>query len=185
MAFLLALALWSGCATSGVAPTATPVAVTTPAPPARSLVDLGEIKRLLNEVGQRAEGPVRFLEFTVTEGHFEIQVQDPKKPENADSYQFRSGGKLEKIPLRTNGATAQQLTEASIPLEKLKLDSLPTLLAAAESKAKGLEGRRPATMLVHRAPNGTPEWDVFVTGSRRTVDVSASLDGKINSIAVR
>ena len=70
------------------------------------------MKKLLAEVERQAGKPFRFLELRASQAYFEVQVQDPLKPENADSYQRRSDTPLRKVPLRTSGASAEVLTQS-------------------------------------------------------------------------
>lgn len=178
---LLLCFLLAGC---GAAPPVTPTPVTA-APQVANFVDEKELKRLLNEVEKEAGKPFRFLELRVSKGYFEVQVQDPSKPENADSYQSRNDVALRKAPLRTSGASAQVLTQSSIPIRDLKIDALPKLLQAAEKEAKDLEGRQDPNMLINRGMKGDPEWNLYVSGSRKTVHVRATLSGKILSVEKR
>ena len=165
-----------------------PPPATTPTPqqqPANNLMDEKEMKKLLVEVQRQAGKPFRFLELRAGKAYFEVQVQDPMKPENADSYQCRSGTPLRKVPLRTSGASAEVLTQSSMPIGDLKLEALPALMQAAEKQEKDLEGRQDPTILIKRGMKGDPEWNLYLPGSRKTVHVVATLSGKILSIDSR
>lgn len=140
------------------------------------------MKKLLAEVERQAGKPFRFLELRASQAYFEVQVQDPLKPENADSYQRRSDTPLRKVPLRTSGASAEVLTQSSMPIGDLKLESLPSLLQAAEKQARDLEGRKEPNILIRRGMKGEPEWNLYLPGSRKTVHVRATLGGKILSV---
>lgn len=176
--FFLCLFL-AGC--SSAPPLSTPVS-STPVQRVENFLDERELKRLVAEVEQQAGKPFRFLELRATRSSFELQIQDPSKPENADSYQCRSDTSLRKVPLRTSGASAQVLTQSSMPMGDLKIEALPKLLQAAEKQAKDLEGRQEPNILINRGMKGEPEWNLYVSGSRKTVHVRASLDGKILSV---
>ena len=173
--------LWLFCGCSP-APPANPSLHSTPAPSVENLMDAKEIKKQLAEVERQAGKPFRFLELRASKGYFEVQVQDPNTPENADSYQCRTDTPLRKMPLRTSGASAEVLTQSSMPVRELRIEALPSLLEAAEKQAKDLEGRQDANILINRGMKGEPEWNLYVPGSRKTVHVRATLEGKILSV---
>ena len=177
--FLLLCFLLGGCAAAPPVAPSTPVS---PAPQVENFVDEKELKKLLSEVEHLAGKPFRFVELRASKSSFEVQVQDPLKPANADSYQCRSDVALRKVPLRTSGATAEVLTQSSMPMGDLKVEALPSLLRAAEKQAKDLEGRQPPTMLIRRGMKGDPEWNLYLSGSRQIVHVRATLGGKILSV---
>ena len=179
--FSITILLLAGCsADPAVTPTVAPSPeVSRP----ETLVNVDEIHKLLQEVETKTGGPVRFLEASVNTAYFEIQVQDPKKPENVDSFQLRNG-KLESVPMKTSGA-AENITAAAMPLSDWNVAALPTLLAAVKKEGAELEGGKPPHIFVTRGTTGQPEWNVFLSGSRKTVYLTATLGGEIVTLETR
>jgi hypothetical protein len=78
-------------------------------------------------------------------------------------------------------ATGEDITASSIPLSDWNREVLPNLLQELEKRGADLEEPKHAHFLIRRAVDGTPEWTLFLSSPRRSVDMSAGLDGSIRT----
>ena len=164
-----------------------PGATASSTPEVQNFTNVDDLRRVLIEVGQQVAGPVRFLKMSAGKSYFEIEVQDPHRPDQIDTFErsLSSHGQLRKIPMKTSGASAADLSAASIPLQDVKLEALPELLKQLKQQSTEVANPRPPHFLIVRAPGGRPTWTLFQEGDRKNAELEATLDGKILKWEVR
>jgi len=98
--------------------------------------------------------PVRALEIEMSPQRIVYQVQDPKKPENVDSYELKNGVLLPPQPVQLM-LMGEPLDPKLYPLADVPLARIPELAKAALA-ALQIEDGKVLSMTVHRKFSGIP-----------------------------
>ena len=134
------------------------------------------VAQLKETVG--AEDP-NVLKLLVYESHVSIQVQDPNKPENVDSYTYRNGSLGSATPVKLIGGG--KLEENVFRLSEVNIAALPTLTEEVMGKLSDIEG---GSMVGYSIGRGLPfdkniGISPLVNSSRKSISAKADKNGKL------
>lgn len=90
-------------------------------------------------------GPLRVLVITAERDWIEFEVQDPKKPENVDMYEYRQGRLDGPRPVQLLGEG--KLEDNLFSLSEVDLTRIPAFVQAAQAKL-ALEGGKPTSLSI-------------------------------------
>jgi len=98
-----------------------------------------------------ALGEAKALEITIWVGSLnraEADIQDPAKPTNVDTYEYKAGKVGSPQPVKLTGGDATDLEANLFPLSAVAWDQLPAMFATAITEIGGAEGSTGVTHLV-------------------------------------
>jgi len=140
---------------------------------------------LASKLKAKVGGPVHILEFVLYPDHATVQVQDPKKPENVDQYDFLGGKFGDPSPVKLIGqsATASELKEASVDIGSVDFGLVPKIVKEAAAELKIEEGKVTHLVLKRNRPfSNDVLWRVYVSGPRKDGSVEYDPKGHMGKV---
>jgi hypothetical protein len=130
------------------------------------------------QLGARVSGPIRVLRVYVYPDWARFFVQDPKKPENVDAYDYRNG--LLQGPTAVQLSGGGSVSKNVFNLDDVDLSSVPRVVTAVVSKA-GLEGGTLSTLSIERRLPFSKDVRIraSVEGTRRKASGEADTKGRL------
>jgi hypothetical protein len=131
-------------------------------------------------------GAAKFLELNVYPGYAIAQIQDPKKHENVDGYELRSGSVENTGPVKFIGSkppTAKDLDFICVDGATVDWTKVPEIIKDATAKVN-VEGGHVSHLIFKRnLPfKKDPVWRVYVDGERRSGSAEYNIDGSFRKI---
>jgi hypothetical protein len=111
-------------------------------------------------------------------GMISIDLQDPGKPENIDTYTYSNGEWEIQRPVQITGH--YPLKFLLMPLDEVKFSTAKKVYDAGLEKAKTVEGAQPITHVYfnHIKEVHVKEWYLMIKGARRNYQVKFDVNGK-------
>ncbi len=130
--------------------------------------------------GGTVGGQVKFLELTVYPQYATAQIQDPRKHENVDQYELRSGEVTREGAVKFLGKppTAKDLDFVCIDAATMDFGVVPKIVKDAADRMK-YEGAHVTHLIFKRnLPfSKTPLWRVYVDGERQSGSAEYDVSG--------
>ena len=166
-----------------LAPNAQAVAAPEKAPAVDLFVDASDLTAQLRKA---VDGPVMVDELSLYRDSANLFIQDPRRKENLDSYDYRDGKLKPPEPVKLSGDYTQASLDADMfPLESIDFKLIPTMIEDAKTRLKMPEGK--VTLLTLK--KGDPDfnahearWHVSVTDVRHSGSVEYDLKGRKKSV---
>lgn len=116
-------------------------------------------------------------------GLISIDLQDPDKPENVDTYTYSNGEWQMHQPVQITGHYPLKFLLA--PLDEVKFSTAKKVYDAGVEKAKTIEGAQPITHVYFNQIKEVhvKEWYLMIKGARRSYQVK--FDAKGNLVAMK
>jgi uncharacterized RDD family membrane protein YckC len=112
---------------------------------APDLFDSDLVARTVRDVEARVGAPLSVLDLQVENGSIRLQVQDPKRPENVDQFEWRQGVLDGPRPVQLLGSG--NLAASLYPISAVDLAQIPAFTQAALAKL-GIEEARPTSLRI-------------------------------------
>lgn len=111
-------------------------------------------------------------------GIISIDLQDPNKPENVDTYTYNNGEWQMQKPVRITGNVPLKMLLA--PLDEVKFSTAKKVYDAGVKKAKTIEGIEPITHVYFNQINEVQvkEWYLMLNGARHNYQLTFDVNGK-------
>lgn len=112
-------------------------------------------------------------------GMISIQLQDPNKPENVDTYSYRNGEWQIEKPVKITGNFPLKLL--LMPLDEVKFSTAKKVYDTAVEKSKTIEGAEPITHVYFSQLKqvNVEEWYVMISGARHNYQLKFDINGKL------
>jgi hypothetical protein len=135
-----------------------------PRPPAVSYYEGTHAAEAIQQIRAKVGEPFRVMRISIDTDSVTVEVQDPKKKENVDSYQVERGELRTPEPVRLVGDTDLKTINANV-FDPAGVDwtKIPDLLREGNAKIQ-LEGRELSDISIER--------DMFADGRPIIVDVN-------------
>jgi len=168
-------------ALAALAPAARAMAAPEKAPAVDLFVDASDLTAQLRKA---VNGPVMIDELTLHRDSANLFIQDPRRKENLDSYDYRDGKLQPPEPVKLSGDYTQaSLDSDMIPLDSIDFKLIPTLIEDAKTRLKMPEGKVTVLTLKRDSEfSGEVRWHVSVTDVRHTGSVEYDLKGRKKSV---
>jgi hypothetical protein len=155
--------------------TSTPV----PMPAAEDFFESDVLTEFEPKMTEKIGGEVKALDLSVYENFVKIQVQDPQKKENVDSYDYKNGIISEPVPVRLYGGGS--LEQNLFKLKEVNLARIPELIDEAREKSQELEGAKVTHVIVKKELpfSNKVKIRVYLSGTRKSAWLVADADGKV------
>ncbi|MCF6404845.1 hypothetical protein L3C95_18240 [Chitinophaga filiformis] len=117
-------------------------------------------------------------------GMISVDLQDPDKPENVDTYTYSNGAWEIQKPVKMTGMQHFPLEMLLMPLDEVKFSTAKKVYDIAVEKSKTIEGAEPIQFVYFSQIKAVhvKEWYVMIQGARRnyriTFDVNGNLRGE-------
>lgn len=127
----------------------------------------------------------KLLKLSFYDSYAMAEVQDPKKPENVDGYNWRDGKLSPPNPVKIIGSG--KIEDNVFPLKDVNIVGLPDLTKEIMAKLKDVEG---GTMIGYTVGRGLPfSKDIHITpltnSTRKSVSSEADKDAKLKKFEVK
>jgi hypothetical protein len=141
------------------------------------------LKQLIAKVAP----PVKVYKLEINgDGKADLWIQDPRKPDLVDSYEYDHGTMSEPIPVKfEHYPSVAAVDHHIIELTTIDFQRLPSMLAAARAKL-GLPDARVSSIALERGDSSgfltfsdIPIWTFRISTPRHDGRVDLSLDGKV------
>jgi hypothetical protein len=111
-------------------------------------------------------------------GMISIDLQDPDKPENVDTYTYSNGEWQIQNPVKITGHLP--LKFLLIPLDEVKFSTAKKVYDAGLEKSKTIEGAQPITHVYFNQFKevNIKEWYLMINGARHNYQVKFDVNGK-------
>jgi hypothetical protein len=111
-------------------------------------------------------------------GMISIDLQDPDKPENIDTYTYHNGEWGIQNPVKITGHFP--LKFLLMPLDEVKFSTAKKVYDAGLEKSKTIEGAQPITHVYFNQFKEVhiKEWYLMINGARRNYQVTFDVNGK-------
>ncbi|HEY0050745.1 MAG TPA: hypothetical protein VGB68_15735 [Pyrinomonadaceae bacterium] len=131
------------------------------------------------KLSEKIGGEVKVLDLNVYENYLKIQVQDPKKPENVDGYDYKDGVIAAPVPVRLYGGG--NLEQNLFKLKEVNLARIPELIDEAREKSQDLEGAKVSHVIVKKdLPfSNKVKIRIYLSGTRKSAWLVADSSGKV------
>lgn len=131
------------------------------------------------KMSEKIGGEVKVLDLSIYENNLKIQVQDPRKKENVDSYDYKDGVIAAPVPVRLIGGG--NLEQNLFNLKEVNLARIPELVDEAREKSTDLEGAKVTHVIVKKdLPfSNKVKIRVYLSGTRKSAWLVADASGKI------
>lgn len=112
-------------------------------------------------------------------GMISIQLQDPNKPENVDTYTYRNGEWQIEKPVKITGNIPLKLL--LMPLDEVKFSTAKKVYDTAVEKSRTIEGAEPITHVYFTQLKqvNVKEWYVMINGARYSYQLKFDINGKL------
>ena len=131
----------------------------------------------------KAKIPAPFLvtEMTIGEKHASIEVQDPRKKDTYDEYNYRQGGEV-------SAPEPQQVFSVSckkgFSIDEADFSQVPVMLKDAVARLNLEEGEAGSINLSRGVFCKEPRWLIFVDGKRKDGSVEYDPKGKFRNMKI-
>jgi hypothetical protein len=131
------------------------------------------------KMSEKIGGEVKVLDMSIYENNVKIQVQDPKKTENVDSYDYKNETISAPAPVRLYGGG--NLEQNLFNLKEVNLAKIPALVDEAREKSQELEGAKVTHVVVKKdLPfSNKVKIRVYLSGTRKSAWLVADASGKV------
>jgi hypothetical protein len=148
-------------------------------PEAEDFFESDALSELEPKMTEKIGGEVKALDLSIYENNLKIQVQDPKKTENVDGYDYKNGVISEPVPVRLYGGG--NLEQNLFKLKEVNLAKIPELIDEAREKSQDLEGAKVTHVIVKKdLPfSNKIKIRVYLSGTRKSAWLVADADGKV------
>lgn len=148
-------------------------------PEAEDFFESDALTELEPKMAEKIGGEVKALDLSIYENYLKIQVQDPKKTENVDGYDYKNGVISDPIPVRLYGGG--NLEQNLFKLKEVNLAKIPELIDEAREKSKDLEGAKVSHVIVKKdLPfSNKVKIRVYLSGTRKSAWLVADASGKV------
>jgi hypothetical protein len=115
-------------------------------------------------------------------GMISIDLQDPNKPENIDTYTYSNGEWEMQKPVQITGHFS--LKFLLMPLDEVKFSTAKKVHDAGMEKSRTVEGAQPITHVYfdHIKEVHVKEWYIMLSGARHTYRLKFDVNGKLVSM---
>lgn len=112
-------------------------------------------------------------------GMISIELQDPDRPENVDTYTYSNGEWLMQGPVKISGHFPLKLLLA--PLDEVKFSTAKKVYDIGVEKAKDVEGAQPITHVYFNQIKEVhvKEWYLMIKGDRRDYQLTFDATGTL------
>lgn len=112
-------------------------------------------------------------------GRISIDLQDPEKPENIDTYTYENGEWQIEKPVKITGNFPLKLLLMS--LDEVKFSTAKKIYDTAVEKSKTIEGAEPITHVYFTQIKqvNLEEWYVMINGARHNYRLKFDINGKL------
>lgn len=112
-------------------------------------------------------------------GMISIELQDPDRPENVDTYTYSNGEWLLQGPVKISGHFPLKLLLA--PLDEVKFSTAKKVYDIGIEKAKGIEGAQPISHVYFNQIKEVhvKEWYLMIKGDRRDYQLTFDATGRL------
>jgi len=112
-------------------------------------------------------------------GMISIELQDPDRPENVDTYTYSNGEWLMQNPVKISGHFPLKLLLA--PLDEVKFSTAKKVYDIGLQKAKDVEGAQPITHVYFNQIKEVhvKEWYLMIKGDRRDYQLTFDATGTL------
>lgn len=113
-------------------------------------------------------------------GMISIDLQDPDKPENVDTYTYSNGEWKIQHPVKITGNVPFKLL--LMPLDDVRFSTAKKVYDTGLEKSKTVEGAAPITHVYFNQVKAVDvkEWYVTINGTRRNYRLKFDVDGKLS-----
>jgi hypothetical protein len=113
-----------------------------------------------------------------------VDLQDPGKPENVDTYTYSNGEWQIQKPVKITGNGHIPLEMLLMPLDELKFSTAKKVYDIAVEKSKTIEGAGPTRHIYFNQLKAVhvKEWYVMIQGSRRNYRITFDVNGRIKEM---
>jgi hypothetical protein len=140
------------------------------------------ISQLTAAVG--SENP-NILKLSFYDSYAMAEVQDSKKPDNIDGYNYRNGKLSQPTPVKIMGDG--KISDSVFPLKDVNLDGIPALTKEIMEKLKEVEGGHLTGYVVSRGLPFSKEIEIspLTNGTRKSVSSEADKNAKLKKFEVK
>jgi hypothetical protein len=149
---------------------------------------LDSIQQALYEMPGLKGKKLRFLNglyfYDYRGGMISIDLQDPNKPENVDTYTYSNGEWQIQKPVRISGNGHFPLEMLLAPLDGVKFSTAKKVYDIAVEKSKTIEGAGPTQHIYFTQMNAVhvKEWYVMIRGARRNYRITFDINGRLRDM---
>ncbi|HEX9963154.1 MAG TPA: hypothetical protein VGB00_19640 [Pyrinomonadaceae bacterium] len=131
------------------------------------------------KMAEKIGGEVMALDLSVYENFLKIQVQDPQKKENVDSYDYKNRIIADPVPVKLYGGGS--LEQNLFKLKEVNLAKIPALIDEAREKSRDLEGAKITHVVIKKdLPfSNKVKIRVYLSGTRKSAWLVADASGKV------
>jgi hypothetical protein len=125
------------------------------------------------------------LKIALYDSYAMVEVQDPKKPENIDGYNYRDGQLSPPSPVKILGSG--KISDNVFPLKDVNLDGLPALSKEVFDKLKDVEGGKLIGYVINRGLPFSKDIRIMplTDGTRKSVSAEADKNAKLKKFEIR
>ena len=116
-------------------------------------------------------------------GMISVDLQDPDKPENIDTYTYSNGAWKMQKPVKITGNQHFPLKTLLMPLDEIKFSTAKKVYDMAVEKSKHIEGAGKTQHVYFNQLRAADveEWYVVISGARRNHRITFDIDGNLRS----
>ncbi|MBX3300082.1 MAG: hypothetical protein KF736_11535 [Acidobacteria bacterium] len=125
------------------------------------------------------------LKLSFYDSYAIVELQDPAKPENVDSYTYRDGKLSQPNPVKLIGGG--KLSDNIYPIKDVNLKGLPALTKEVMSKLEGVEGGRMIGYVISRGLPFSKDVRIvpLTNATRKSVSAAADKNAKLTKFEVQ
>ena len=129
--------------------------------------------------GKKLSFMAGFYFYDFQGGMISIQLQDPNKPENVDTYTYRNGEWQMDKPVKITVNIPLKLL--LMRLDEVKFSTAKKVYDTAVEKSKTIEGAEPITHVYFSQLKhvNVKEWYVMISGARQNYQLKFDINGKL------
>jgi hypothetical protein len=117
-------------------------------------------------------------------GMISVDLQDPDKPENVDTYTYSNGEWQMKKPVKIAGNGHFPLELLLMPLDEVKFSTAKKVYDTAVEKSKTVEGAEPSPHVYFNQLKAVhvKEWYVMIRGDRHDYRITFDVNGNFRAM---
>lgn len=149
---------------------------------------LDSIQQLLYDIPGLKGKELHFLNglyfYDYRGGVISVDLQDPNKPENVDTYTYSNGEWQIQRPVTITGNGHFPLKLLLAPLDDVKFSTAKKVYDIAVEKSKTIEGAEPTQHIYFTQINAVhvKEWYVMISGARRRYRITFDVNGRMKEM---
>jgi hypothetical protein len=144
----------------------------------------GEVQRFVAALRQVRGDNVRLSELSIYRDYIVAEVQDPAKPDNFDTFDYRNGRFMTPSPIyRFEGDGREALL---FDPDQIAFDQVPELVKEIRTRAGELEGAGLPHIMIRRPDGKDPQAQISVSisGARKKATLIADQTGKVLDLKI-